>query len=142
MRTLALVVCSAAAALAQGGADIQKMEDAYVAAVRAKDVAALERFLAPDLVYTHSTGTVDDRSQFLAKLKGGDQVYSGIEYSNTKIRTYGKAAVLTASVRMTGSSKGVPFDNKLLVTRVWARSGGKKKAGEWQLVAHQTTRLP
>ena len=141
MKLLALAFALTVTAFSQSSADVDKAEDAFVAAVKARDAAALDKLLAADLVYTHSSGVVDDKAAYLAKMKSGEQIYTGIEYSNKKVRLFGRAAVLTATVRMTGSTKGVPFDNKLLVTRVWARSGGRG-SGDWQLVAHQTTRLP
>jgi ketosteroid isomerase-like protein len=71
------------------------------------------------------------------KLKGGQQKYASIEESDTKIRVYGNTGVVTTRARMTGSTKGVPFDNTLQMIHVWVKQGNN-----WQLVAHQTTRLP
>jgi hypothetical protein len=38
---------------------------------------------------------------------------------------------------MVGKTKGVPFDNQLMMMHVWVKQGK-----DWKLVAHQTTRLP
>lgn len=119
-------------------ADVQAQEDSWVAALKVNDMAALEKLLSPDLVYTHSTGIVEDKAAYLGKLKSGDQKYAGVEYSEVKTQVLGRAAVMSATVRMTGATKGVPFDNKLKMLNVWAR----EKDGSWQLVAHQTTKLP
>lgn len=116
-------------------ADARKAVDAFIAAVRKNDVATVAGFLADDLVYTHSTGLVEGKKEYLAKLKTGDQKYTGIELINPKIRTYGDAAVINTQTRMTGATKGVPFDNMLFLMHVWVKQGGS-----WKLVAHQTTR--
>ena len=138
-RTLLATAVSVAALSAQSAAaaDARKAIDAFIAAVRKNDIATVSSFLADDLVYTHSTGIVESKQEYLAKLKSGDQKYAGIELINPKIRTYGDAAVLNTQTRMTGATKGVPFDNTLFLMQVWVKQGGS-----WKLAAHQTTRKP
>ena len=117
--------------------EVRDAEMGWVKAVQAGDYAKLDAYLAPDLVYTHSTGNIEDKAAYLKALKSGNQKYASITHSNLRIKTYGgDAGVVTAKVRMTGATKGTPFDNQLLMIHVWAKQGGK-----WQLVAHQTTRL-
>jgi ketosteroid isomerase-like protein len=70
-------------------------------------------------------------------MKTGAQKYNLIEHNDLKVRTYGDTGVVNSRVRMTGATNGTPFDNQLLLTHVWV-----KKDGRWQLVTHQTTRLP
>jgi hypothetical protein len=70
-------------------------------------------------------------------LKTGDQKYASIDFINPTIRVYGNAAVINTQARMTGATKGVPFDNTLFLMHVWVKQGN-----EWKLAAHQTTRKP
>ena len=93
--------------------------------------------LGDQLIYAHSTGIIDSKTDYLTKLKTGAQNYTGIEHQTMTIKPYGDAAVVHAKVRMTGKNKDGPFDNQLMMMHVWAKQGGR-----WQLVAHQTTRLP
>jgi ketosteroid isomerase-like protein len=116
--------------------EVAKTEAAWVNAVQRGDLKAIDELLSNDLVYAHSTGTVETKQQYMAKLKAGAQKYTGIDESDTKVRVYGNTGVVTTKVRMTGSTKGVPFDNKLQMTHVWVKQGNN-----WQLVSHQTTRL-
>ena len=117
--------------------EVRQAEMAWVAAVKANDFAKLESYLAPDLIYTHSTGIIEDKAAYLKALKSGNQKYDEIAHSNLRIKAYGgDTGVVTARVRMTGQSKGNPFDNQLLMMHVWVKQGGR-----WQLAAHQTTRL-
>jgi ketosteroid isomerase-like protein len=134
-----LAAAPAVALSAQQGAagEARKAVDAFIAAVRKNDIAGVSNFLADDLIYTHSTGIVETKQQYLAKLKTGDQKYASIDLINPKIRAYDDTAVINAQTRMTGASKGVPFDNMLFLMQVWVR-----QAGSWKLVAHQTTRKP
>ena len=122
---------------AAGPADeIAKLEKSWVAAVVARDQGALERMLGDQLIYAHSTGIIDSKTDYLTKLKTGAQNYTGIEHQTMTIKPYGDAAVVHAKVRMTGKNKDGPFDNQLMMMHLWAKQGGR-----WQLVAHQTTRL-
>jgi ketosteroid isomerase-like protein len=129
--------CALAAAQPAATADeVNKAEAAWIQAVVKNDIKALDQMLANDLVYSHSSGVVETKQEYLGKLKTGDQKYATIERSNQKTQTYANTGIVTGPARMTGATKGVPFDNKLLMIHVWVKQGGR-----WQLAAHQTTRL-
>jgi len=126
-------------AFAQSGSadnDVRKAEEAWAAAVKASDASGVEELLANDLVYTHSTGNVDSKTDYLSKMKAGTQKYTDLQYSGMKIRTFnGNTGVVNSQLRMTGATNGTPFDNTVYVIHVWV-----KQDGNWKLVAHQTTR--
>ena len=137
-RILAVTVCAAAVAAGAGLEDeVRKAESAWVTAITKNDLSGLEKILANSLVYTHSTGVVDTKASYIDSLRGGNQRYESVTHDDMKLQMFGNTGVLTAKVRMTGKTKGVPFDNQLRVVHVWV-----KQQGAWQLVAHQTTRLP
>jgi len=116
--------------------DVRKAEEAWAAAVKASDAAAVEKLLANDLVYTHSTGNVDSKTDYLSKMKAGTQKYTDLQYSGMKVRTFnGTTGVVNSQLRMIGATNGTPFDNTVYVIHVWVKQGGS-----WKLVAHQTTR--
>jgi ketosteroid isomerase-like protein len=133
---LALLALPNVAAPAKPADEVRQAEDKWIAAIKATDRAALERILAADLVYTHATGLVEDKAQYIAAVTSGNQKYASVTYENPLIRVYGATAVMTTKARMTGSTKGTPFDNHLRLLHVWVN-----QAGTWVLVAHQTTRL-
>jgi ketosteroid isomerase-like protein len=108
-----------------------------VTAITKNDLAALDRLLANELVYTHSSGVVETKAEYIGVLRTGAQKYDAVDYEDTKVMTYGNVGVVAAAVRMRGASKGQPFDNRLRMLHVWV-----ERDGRWQLVAHQTTRLP
>ncbi len=141
MKTLllctALAVAGAAAALAAVEDEVKAAEMQWAAAAKSADAAKLRTLLSNDLVYTHSSGVIDDKSSYLAKLTSSRQKYDGIEHTNMKVKVYnGDAAVVTARVRMHGTNQSGPFDDQLLMTHVWV-----KVNGSWQLAAHQTTKV-
>jgi len=117
--------------------EVKQAEQKWITAVKSKDQAALEAILAKELVYTHSTGLVEDKGQYIQAVTSGNQRYDSIDYETPAIQTYGSTAVVATKVVMTGSTKGQPFNNRLRLLHVWVKQGGK-----WALVAHQTTRLP
>ena len=117
--------------------EIRQAEKGWTAAVTALDYKALDRILGDQLIYAHSTGNIETKGEYLARLRSGAQKYDGIEHSSITIRIYGDTAVAHAKARMTGKSNGKPFDDKLMMMHFWVKQGGS-----WRLVAHQTTKLP
>jgi ketosteroid isomerase-like protein len=139
LRTLTLTVLFAVAAwaAAPGEEELRQAEKGWAAAVQKGDWAALERMLGERLIYNHSTGVVEDKQQYLGRLRKGLQKYELIEHASMEVRAYGDAGVVSARVRMKGRSDQRWFDDRLIMLHVWVKQGGR-----WQLVAHQTTKLP
>ncbi len=115
---------------------VRLAEKDWADAVSRNDFDRLGKILAADLMYTHSTGLVETREQFAEALKSGRQKYDSITYEDLVVHVYGKTAFAAARVRMTGNSKGQPFDNVLRFLHVWV-----KNKGGWQLAAHQSARV-
>ena len=78
----------------------------------AKDFAKLDAMLTPDLIYAHSTGMIDDKTQYLQKMKTGKQNYAGIEHKSTTVRMHGDSAVAHSMMRMHGTNAAGPFDDQ------------------------------
>jgi hypothetical protein len=55
--------------------DILAFEDRRFSAMAANDLAALEELLPPELHYVHANGMVEDKAEFLRKLKSGERQY-------------------------------------------------------------------
>jgi hypothetical protein len=102
------------------------------------DLAALEKALGDDLTYTHSSGVVDTKAQFLESLRSGRVRYQSIEpVGDLKVRVYGSTAVINGKAKVVVASGGQTKDLLLLFTDVWL-----KRAGRWQMVAWQSTKPP
>lgn len=137
MKTLLSILLTLLFAAAAGAADpVEDAERAWAKAVAARDHAALDAMLADSLIYAHSSGNVETKKQYLDQMKKGTQVYDSIQHESVRVVPHGDAAVAHSVVRMKGKNAQGPFDNRLMMMHVWAKSGGK-----WRLVAHQTTRL-
>lgn len=131
------LLLTAAAVAADLQAEVQAAENAWIAAIKAKDASALGRVLADDLVYVHSGGVVDSKAQYIAKVTSGKQVYKGVEQFKMKIRGEGSVAVTQCWARMHGINAAGDFDDKLVVAHIWVKTGGA-----WRLAYHQTTKVP
>jgi ketosteroid isomerase-like protein len=136
-RILPAALALAAAAWAAPEEELKAAEMKWVAAATSNNFTQLEQLLADDLTYIHSTGVIEDKAAYLEALRSKRQKYDDIVHSNLRIKTYGgDAGIVTARMRMRGNSKGVPFDDQLLLIHVWV-----KQNGQWRLAAHQTTKL-
>lgn len=116
---------------------VRALENRRFEAMTKGDTAALERILADDLVYTHSSGTVDTKSQYIASIKSGDLKYISIQRDDVNVRVFGNAAVITGRALFKVKSRGQDMTVHARFTDVWI-----KRRGTWQMVAWQSTRLP
>lgn len=98
-----------------------------------QDSVALKRFLADDLQYAHAGGQLQNKEQYIAAVLKGPPRYETFTFEDLKIQFYGKAAVLTAycDVKMVGQNS---FRVRTLQVYV-------ENSGQWQMAAHQSTRL-
>jgi ketosteroid isomerase-like protein len=106
-------------------------------AMAKKDIATLNALIADDLVYTHSTARLDTKQSLIAAMQSGSTVYTSVVPSDVKALEFEDAVVLTGSCRISVMSQGRPNSFGVRFTDVWAL-----KAGQWQMVAWQSTRTP
>ena len=132
--TLVLIVVSAVAALAADPADlVREAANGWTQAAVKQDTAGLQRYMADDLQYAHAGGQTQNKDQYIAAVTKGPAHYESFTFSDLKIKLYGKAAVLTGfvDVKMVGQD---PFRVRTL--QVYTENNG-----QWQMSAHQSTRL-
>jgi len=99
-----------------------------------QDKAALEKWLADDLIYLHSSGLTQSKAEYIASVTSGPSHYQSFHESGTRISLYGNAAVLTGLEDVT-PAQGDPYRVRTLEVYV-------QNMGRWQLAAHQSTRVP
>lgn len=115
---------------------VKAAEKSWATATVADDEATLQKLLADDLTYTHSTGDHDNKTAFIGNLKGVRK-YVKLNHESMDVRVYGNAAVVTAKAMVETSMNGAaPAPAHLQFIHVWILKGG-----QWQLVAHQSLRL-
>jgi ketosteroid isomerase-like protein len=108
------------------------------AAMISADIDKVSSLVSDDLVYTHSSGKVDDKKSLLDAIRSGALDYEKIEPRDTVVRAKGGTVVVTGFVSIAVKTPDglKSFDARF--TAVHMRS----KEGNWQLMAWQTTRLP
>ena len=121
-----------------GDADeVKRLEQQRVEALVRGDIKTLEQMLSDDLTYTHSTGRVDTKAEFIGALTSGAVRYHQMDHSDVQARAYNNTVVLTgrSAVRIRAASDEISFQLRFINIYV-------KRNGRWQMVAWQSTRLP
>ncbi len=122
--------------MALGADEAERVHEAAsgwtVGAVR-QDRAALERFLAEDLQYAHAGGQRQTKAEYIAAVTKGAARYESFVFSDVTVRVSGKAAWLTGfvDVKLVGQES----------FRVRTMQVYVKNEGQWQMAAHQSTRI-
>ena len=116
---------------------IIELDRQRMAAMAAKDVSQLNRIIADDLIYTHSTARVDTKKSLIGAMEAGTTVYTAVEPSDVVAQDLGDAVVLTGIAAISVKSGGVPNSFRVRFVDVYANRGG-----QWQMVTWQSTKLP
>jgi ketosteroid isomerase-like protein len=125
-----------ATAGAQTPEQIQALDREWAQACVQSDIAKLEQILSDDLTYTHSSGQIQNKAEFIATIREGKTRYRSIEFQQSNVRIYGNSAVSNSEVRvnLTIDGKDVSVHPRFL--HVWVKQNGR-----WQLAAHQGTKI-
>jgi hypothetical protein len=109
-----------------------------MAAVIARDVAALEPLVADELYYCHANADVEDKASYLATVRTGRVRWMSMKAEDMKARVYGGTAVITGVLRqMIGTeTQTQPIPLVIRSIEVYVQ-----RNGHWQLVSFQSTRL-
>lgn len=137
---LLLLVLSGTARAETPEEEVRAADARRITAVVDGDTAALSSLLAADLTYTHTTGQVENKEQFLAGISSGKLDYQSIQPSEVQVRVYGTAgdtAVMTGRAEMKVNAQGKDLAFAIRFTSVWV-----KGEGGWRMAAWQSTRLP
>jgi len=123
-------------------ASIQEQEamaatQAACEAFRLRDIAALERLLAPEFTLVSTNADVQSRSQALQEVRDGDPQYERFENHSMSARVYGDTAVVQGVTSLKGRSGGKPFALDVRFTDTLVRTSGR-----WTIVASHVTRIP
>lgn len=119
-------------------AELAAMEAELRAAQLSADVAALDRLIADDLLFTGPDGALATKADDLAAYRDGVMRVTAHEPEALHVRGVGPdVAVVALRARMAGSYAGTPFAGVARYTRVWARD-----AGRWRIVAGHVSVTP
>jgi len=102
------------------------------------DENVLKSIAADDLVYGHSNGKVQNKSEFIAEILSGQPlVYVSIELSDQTIQISGDIAIVRhIFTAETKSAEGEPGNLKIGVMQIW-----QQQSGAWKLLARQAYKI-
>ncbi len=118
--------------------ELMRWQQAEDEAETKKDLAALERLLSADFIFTAPTGALTNKQQLLADIKtsepGGSET---ISYDEIKAHAYGQTAVVHYRLTVRGQDKDKQdFTNRYRNTVVWV-----KQQGRWRMAAIHVSRI-
>ena len=99
-----------------------------------QDKALLEKYLADDMIYTHGGGQAETKAQYIANVLKGPSHYRAMVPSETRVRVYGKLAVLWGLVDVT-PAKGETYRTRTL--EVYSQH----PSGHWQMTQKESVRV-
>ncbi|MFM7016927.1 MAG: nuclear transport factor 2 family protein [Bacteroidota bacterium] len=122
---------------AQGYLDeIKVFEHKRYQALIDADITTTTQLISPDLLYTHSNLTFEDKNAYLLALTSGKYKFEKFETDSTQYVFPNKKTVVAAGlVHMQGRYNDTPYKLDGRFTAVYI-----KKKHHWQLAAWQTTK--
>jgi ketosteroid isomerase-like protein len=139
----ARVTALAASSVLIFGAGVRAADAPAVEADRARfeaqvkaDVATLEKLLAPELTYVHSSGVLDSKDGYIGAIKSGKTKYKSIVPEEVTARTFGDVTIVNGKATVDLLSDGKDVHLVLRYTDVWV-----KRDGKLQMVSWHSTRL-
>jgi hypothetical protein len=115
---------------------IRIKEQTRFSAMIARDLDALSELLDDDLIYVHSNGKADTKSEYLESLRQGSIVYEAVQVLSDRHWQGKESFVLLQSLaaRMRLGVGAEPLERKLTIMSVW-----RLTTSGWKLVAMQST---
>jgi len=117
--------------------EIDKMEDAWRAAVLQNNSSALDVLLADDYTAITAKGAIETKEQAISSLRSGTFRLTKISASDRKIRIYGVTAVVTSLVELVGKREKEDLTGRYRYTRVYVRNA----AGLWKIVSFEASKI-
>lgn len=109
----------------------------FFQALLSADVAMLERLLADDFVIVDvMNGGETGRAELLGAVGAGRLKFQTIASADSRVRIYGRAAVVNGRTEMNLSFDAMPIAVKSRYTHVYIKLGD-----QWRMVSAQGTRI-
>ena len=130
-----------AQATAMGKAEqavLQAEKDRFAAMTKV-DEAALNKLLADDLTYVHTSALMQTKKEFIDSLKSGAIKYVSMtpNEADWKVRILGNVAIVNGAATVHVVDHGNDLNFRLRYTTVHAN-----RSGSWQLLSWEATRFP
>jgi hypothetical protein len=115
---------------------VRTLEARRFDAMTQKNEAVLNEILSDDLVYIHSSATVDDKKSYINSIISGKTNYQKVEVEESKVRTYKTSAVVTGKAKITILQNEKETIMNLRYTDVYQKIGKN-----WQMVSWNSVKI-
>lgn len=122
--------------MAGNAANIIELDRRRMTAMADKDIATLDKIIADDLIYCHSSARLDTKKSLIEAMESGATVYTSVVPSEVVAQDLGDTVVLTGVAAISVNSGGHPNSFRVRFIDVYANKGGN-----WQMVTWQSTKL-
>ncbi len=112
------------------------LEQEWAAAVKTQDAGKIDRIQADEFMFTDPAGRIWTKARALDSIKSGDLVIDSFELSDVQVKIFGNTGVVTFAITWHGTFRGTDISGPQRMTDVFV-----KRAGRWQCVASQATRI-
>ena len=116
--------------------DLKKLDDVCTTASVQGNLDALRLIESEDFTFTGPDGTIVSKKEDLAIIESGDLVYQSIDLDDVKVRVFNESGVVTGRATVKGRFKEFDISGAYRYTVMFV-----KRAGHWQAVASQMTRI-
>ena len=116
--------------------ELTDIERKLAAAVLKVDVATLERTYAEDFRFTHSTGDVQTKAEWLKALQSGQTSYTARNIDSIEVELHDDVAITTGRIHARTDSA----DARWQEYTVWYVRVYAQRDDRWQLLSHRTVR--
>lgn len=100
------------------------------------DKNTLENIAAEELSYGHSSGKIENKTEFVEAIASGKSDFTKIELSDQTIKIAGKTALVRHKFFAETNDGGRPGSITLHILTIW-----QKQKGGWKLLARQAVRV-
>jgi len=112
---------------------IEAVNERIEGAVVSKDLASLDALYADDFIFTHGTGLVQTKRQWLDALRSDETRFLSRQLDSTSIELHPEIAIVTGRLLVCRQSETGEVRYGLQYVRTYSM-----KTGLWQLISHRT----
>lgn len=117
--------------------EIDHLEELWRVAMLKDDTTTMSSLLADDYIAITPAGTLQNKDEALASLRGGRSHFTTLDITDRKIRFYGATAIVTSTANVQGATPEGNLSGTYRYTRVYARDA----RGIWKIVSFEANRI-
>ncbi len=119
-------------------AQIMEVEERLRQAMMQDDIRVLDELISPDLLFTNHVGQLVSKEDDLAFHRAGILRLKAMEPSQQHIQLHPDFAVVSVLMHLIGTYEGVPVDQHIRYTRIWAIAPNRS----FQIIAGHMSEIP